>query len=207
MGGFVPFGVPRGWRPLAMEKPPAEPIVPEAEPASEPEPPVDTFGAELATEFVEKERERAQEHAVALAELARQEARVRAAAERLGQVTADLVRQRELALDTLRTGAADLVLAGARRIAGEALRIDGRLLDDMVAEAVTSLGGNGLILRVAEEDAERVRASVSASIRVDADPAVRGGCIADGLSGTIDASFDAAADAVRAAVEAWKAAG
>lgn len=215
MAAFVPMGTARAWqpmgRPLATVSETTQVVAEDvgrdsreeavAEPAT-----VDssTFGADLATEFIEKERARSMEHAAALAEIERLQAREKAAAERLAQVTADFVRQRDVALSELRAHAAELILAGARKIAGEALRVDPELLTAMIGEAVDALGTTGLTVRVASRDVERVQAIVAAGVVVESDASITGGCIATGPSGSIDASFERAADAVTAAVRAWK---
>ncbi len=221
MAAFVPMGTARAWQPMGrplttvlagandVATDDGRDVGPRNEPASvsETEPTTadsDAYGADLATECIRKEADREMEHAAALAEVERLQAREKAAADRLAAVTADFVRQRDVALGELRAHAAELILAGARKIAGEALRVDPALLTAMIAEAVDALGTTGLTMRVAERDAERVRGIVAVGVLVEADASISGGCVALGPSGSIDASFERAADAVSAAVRAWK---
>lgn len=185
---------------LAEAPSPAEDApAPEDAPAAEP-----TAGAgrERATEL--EDRERAREHAEAVAELERLQARERAAAERLGELAAEFARLRDGLVQEMRAHTATLVLQLARRVAGEGLRTQPELLDAMVRDAIDALGPGEVLVRVSPEDEPRVRATLTGSgVRVEADPSVAAGCVSKGALGTIDASLDTAMASAEVAVRAW----
>lgn len=163
----------------------------------------------LAEDFSARERHRAKEHATALAELKRQQQQHQQASALLKKAAEELERAHVRALDELRHGAADLILEAARRIAGEALRVQPALLDALVDEAVDALGTQGLLLKVAPEDVERVESVLKGHGRltVEADPNIEGGCVASSPAGRIDATLGTAFAAIETIVHCWRDAG
>jgi flagellar biosynthesis/type III secretory pathway protein FliH len=136
--------------------------------------------------------------------LALEAASAREAAVRLGAAAEALVQARGRLLADLRAQAGEAVLAMARRVAGEALRVDPLVLQGLVDEVVEALGATGLSLRVSPADADRVRGALrDRGIHVIADDHVDAGMVGDGLGGTFDASLDAGFAAMRRAVDAW----
>ncbi len=128
-------------------------------------------------------------------------ARLRAATEALGVTRRRLV-------DDIREGVGHLVLAGARRLAGEGLRDQPGLVESLVQDAVASLGRDGLVVRVAPDDLARVtRALEGSGAQVLADPAITGGCTAATPFGSLDATVDTACAALERVVAQWQTAG
>lgn len=129
-------------------------------------------------------------------------------ATRLHNMAEGLLSARRRLVDELREGVGSLILAGARKLAGEALRDQPGLVEALVADAVATLGRDGLVVRVAPSDAERARLALQGTgAEVIADAAVDGGCVATTPFGSVDASFATAAEALRIVVERWQTAG
>lgn len=148
-------------------------------------------------------RERA--HSAALASLAAAEAEARSAAGTLREATESVRAMRRGLVDEVRATTAAVILEAARRIAGDALHADPALLNAIVDEAVRTLGRDGLVVRVAPVDGERVRKALGAGdITVVEDPTITAGCVCEGLAGSIDASVECAVAAVAAVLEQWK---
>lgn len=158
----------------------------------------------LAAEYAEREKVRTAEHAQLVADLDAQKAKTKAANDRLGQLAGELVRLREAMIQELRSHSGTLLLLGARKLAGEALRTQPGLLEGLVRETVETLAGANITVRVNPEDVERITESMGPAVRVVGDPQVRAGCIAEGEAGLVDASVDTAAGSLLTEVQAWK---
>lgn len=218
MTAFVPLvGLP-AWTPLVPPLLPAaaEPRVPpgererrrggserERQPAPELETPAvvievapreeERDAEEAAIALAMARRAEARQHADAMAELHRLQGEARAEGERLARLAEGLDALRHELLAEVRAHAADLVLAAAGRVAGAALRTEPGLIEGLLEDALGSLGGADLVVRVSPEDEARVVRWVDGRpIRVVADPSVRAGCVASSPNGCLDASLDTA---------------
>ena len=157
-----------------------------------------------AAELAERDALRAAEHAQLLADLDAQKQKAKATSERLGQLAGEMVRARAAMIEEVRTAAGTLLLTGARRLAGEALRAQPGLLEGLVTEIVDSMAADTVTLRVNPADVERLGATFGDRVRVVGDPAVAAGCIAQGDAGSVDASVDTGLGALAGEVSAWK---
>ncbi len=155
-------------------------------------------------EFSANEALRAREHQMLVAELEAERKRLRDASARLGQLAGELTRVRGSLLAEMRAQAGDVLLAGAQALATRALVADPALLLAMVDEAVATLGGSGVTVRVNPVDVERVSGAFGGAATVIADEGVHAGCICEGATGTIDRRFDTANAALVAETTAWK---
>lgn len=200
VGGFTSGLVAR---PVAarVEPPPVPRELEVTAPTVSPEP-VAVSPAEA--QFEASEALRAREHQMLLAELEAERKRLRDASARLGQLAGELTRVRGALLAEMRAQAGDVLLAGAQALATRALAADPGLLLSMVDEAVATLGGSGVTVRVNPDDVERVTLAFGGAATVIADEAVHAGCICEGATGTIDRRFDTANAALVAETAAWK---
>jgi flagellar biosynthesis/type III secretory pathway protein FliH len=132
------------------------------------------------------------------------EQRARGNSERLGSLIADVGRLRDRLVAEVRAEAADLLLVGARRLAGRALRSDPGVLEALVGECVDALGGTVLVVRVNPDDVERVQAAVGDSVRVVPDASVVAGCLAEGEGTRVDASLGTTVGTLAAELAAWR---
>ena len=175
----------------------------------EPEPDPELIAHIEALEARLEEAENARKTAVAAAE-ARERAhgaKLNEALARLEAVTRDVEGARSRLVEEMRHGVGVVILEAARRIAGDQLRVDPRLLDAVVEEAGRALGKEGLVVRVAPMDVELVQARMQAAgVSVVGDPKITGGAICEGPSGSIDASLDSATAAIASVLEQWRAA-
>ena len=217
---LVPGSGPSAWRRLSSGASHAHamagdnvhalglPVPPEEEAPAE----MPAIDPELLAELEElraREALRADEHAAALEELAAQdrarEAQVTALLARLEHVARDVAAARDGLVAEVREGVGAVVLEAARRIAGDQLHVDPRLLDAIVDQAVGALGREGLVIRLSPLDAGVVRDRLrSTGITVVEDPALEAGAICEGPSGRIDASLDSAAAAIASVLEQWR---
>lgn len=127
---------------------------------------------------------------------------------RLRMAVEGVVASRQRVAQEVREGVGELVLATARRIAGEALRVQPGLLEALVSDAAATLGTEGLCIRVAPRDLDRITRALEASgVAVVADPDMEAGCVASSSRGAVDASLDTAVTALRAVVDQWQSAG
>lgn len=223
MSAFVGFARPRSsFAPTATARPPgftaglgARSVPPPTEPPPAPreakvELPVEVATAEPVTlsvaeaQFEANEALRAREHQMLLAELEAERKRLRDASARLGQLAGELTRVRGSLLAEMRAQAGDVLLAGAQALATRALAADPALLLAMVDEAVATLGGSGVTVRVNPVDVERVSSAFGGAATVIGDEGVHAGCICEGTTGTIDRRFDTANAALVAETAAWK---
>ncbi len=192
----------------AVEQAPPPPEEPEAGGAA-----VDLEGALAATmEALEAERRAHEQTKAQLASTAGQlalatdsveveAARLRAAVEGLGATRRRLV-------DEIREGVGQLVLASARKLAGEGLRVQPGLVEALVVDTVAALGREGLVVRVSPDDVSRVtRALDGTGAQVVADNTIEGGCAAATPFGSVDATLQTATAALRVVVEHWQSAG
>jgi flagellar biosynthesis/type III secretory pathway protein FliH len=184
----------------------------EAPPAIDEGPAVDTAAAataaaaaaaaalEAATAAATAAREAAEIEAERLAEVRAafevEVERARAFAEALEAAQSKLVRE-------IRGEVAQIVLAAARAIAGEALHADPLLLDAMVSTAVEAFGRDGLVVRVAPADAPGVRLR-HPELEVREDATLEAGMVATGPAGSLDASFGRATTAIEDALARWR---
>ena len=76
------------------------------------------------------------------------------ATERVLQVARAVDGARSQLVEELREAVGGVILEAARRMAGQALHADPRLVDAIVDEASRALGREGLVVRVAPQDAE-----------------------------------------------------
>lgn len=149
------------------------------------------------------ERERA--HRAALESLAHAEADARAAAALLRESARSLTEMRKVLVAEVRSATAAVILEASRRIAGDALHADPRLLEAIVEQAARSLGKGGLVVRVNPVDAAIVRDVFGPTgVEIVEDFNIEGGCICEGPSGLIDASVEGAVAAVAAVLDQWK---
>jgi flagellar biosynthesis/type III secretory pathway protein FliH len=147
------------------------------------------------------------EHAAALDALAAQRRELAQAVERVAQVARSVDAARTALVEELREGIGAVILEAARRMAGEALHADPRLVEAMVEEASRALGRDGLRVRVAPADAAHLRATLEGQgIVVVEDPRVDAGAICEGPSGRIDASLASATSAIASVLSQWRAA-
>jgi flagellar biosynthesis/type III secretory pathway protein FliH len=167
---------------------------------------------ELLAELEElraREAVRTEEHAAAVEELAAQdrarEAQVAELLARLDRVARDVAAARDGLVAEVREGVGAVILEAARRIAGDQLHVDPRLLDAIVDQAVGALGREGLVIRLSPIDAGVVRERLrSTGISVVEDPSLAAGAICEGPSGRIDASLESAAAAIASVLEQWR---
>lgn len=191
--------------------PPAEEPAAPAEGAPSPGPDlqaeIERLGAELAAErAAHAETGRKLEEAAALA--SRNAASLEAEADRLRQVADGLVATRRRLVEELREAAGVLVLAGARKLAGEGLRTQPGLVEALVDDAVAMLGRDGLVVRVGPGDVDRVTLALTGSgAQIVADTTITGGCFAATPFGAVDATVQTAAAALQLVVERWQTAG
>lgn len=157
-----------------------------------------------AAELAEREAAREAEHRLLLADLESQKQKAKSTAERLGQLAGELVRARASLIEEVRASAGTLLLTGARRLAGEALRAQPGLLESLVSEIVHSMSADVVTVRVNPADVERLSATAGETIRVVADPGVQAGCVVYGDAGSVDASLDTGLGALAGEVSAWK---
>ena len=206
---FVPM--PRqktAWEPLIRSERPAPPPTArpkEAAPPPRAEDPQKLAQAALRAEFEAKDKARAAEHAAALAKLQAQQAEVQQQLEKLRALATELEGSRKTLLQQLRTGAGMLILEAARRMAGDGLRTQPELLDQMVSEATDALGSKGLVLHVSAQDAEHLAETLKETgILVETDFQMSGGLRAESPAGRLDASLEAALIALSKVVEQWQ---
>lgn len=151
----------------------------------------------------EIERERA--HCAAMSALAEAQAEARSAAVLLRQSAQALTDLRKVLLAEVRTATAAVIFEAAKRIAGEALHTDPRLLEAIVEDAVRTLGKGGLVVRINPIDGDILRDVLQlAGVEVVEDFSIAGGCVCEGPAGTIDASVERAVAAVGAVLDQWK---
>lgn len=152
---------------------------------------------------VELDRDRA--HQAAISSLEEAEAEARAAAKLLRETARALDGMRKRLLDDVRASTAAVILEAARRIAGDALHADHRLLEAIVEEAVRTLGNEGLVIRISPTDHAMLERTLAGSgIRVVEDFFIEAGCICEGPAGSIDATAERAAAGVAAVLDQWK---
>jgi flagellar biosynthesis/type III secretory pathway protein FliH len=161
----------------------------------------------LEAELIRREQSRAREHAAALAELEAERQKMRAANTRLGQLAGELQRLRAAMVAEMRAEASEILLQGARRLAHESLRADESLLAAMAIDAAAALGGDERVVRVNPDDVAALEGQLGDRFKVVADPKIEAGCIVEGHGGSIEATVEAAAAALRADTEAWRRAG
>jgi flagellar biosynthesis/type III secretory pathway protein FliH len=180
-----------------VSPPEAEPVPPEPDP-------------ELMARIEElegRDATREAEHAAALRALEAQRKELQAAIERVGQVARAVDGARGAIVEELRTGIGGVILEAARRMAGHALHADPSLVETMVEEAARALGREGLVVRVAPQDAALLAPRLGAmGVVVREDPSVDAGAICEGPSGRIDASLASATSAIASVLAQWRAA-
>lgn len=156
-------------------------------------------------EIDERAAVREREHEAAMNALADAEGEARAAARTLRETAASLDAMRKVLLAEVRASTAAVILEAARRIAGDELHADPRLLQAIVEEAVRTLGRGGLVVRVCPQDGETLRQALQGGgIEVVEDFSIEGGCICEGPGGSIDASVTRAVAGVAAVLDQWK---
>jgi flagellar biosynthesis/type III secretory pathway protein FliH len=185
-----------------------EPEPPPAPPEPDPELVARIEELEAALEQSAAELEaRDAEHAAAMETIAAQRKDLAQAVERVAQVARSVDAARTALVEELREGIGSVILEAARRMAGEALHADPRLIEAMVEEASRALGREGLRVRVAPQDAAHLRAALEGQgIVVVPDPRVDAGAICEGPSGRIDASLESATSAIASVLSQWRAA-
>lgn len=151
----------------------------------------------------EPERDRA--HRAAMSGLAQELADARAATLLLRQAALALTNMRKALLAEVRTATAAVIFEAAKRIAGDALHADPRLLEALVEDAVRTLGETGLVVRVNPVDGPLLRDVLQRSgVEVVEDFSISGGCVCEGPAGTIDSSVERAVAAIGAVLDQWK---
>ena len=159
----------------------------------------------LRAEFEAKDAARAKEHAAAQQKLQQQQAELQQQQERLKKLATEMEASRRTMLKQLRTGAGQLILEAARRIAGDGLRTQPELIDQMVVEATEALGSQGLVLHVGTSDAEHLQESLKETgILVETDFQMAGGLRAESPAGRLDASMETALIALSRVIESWQ---
>jgi flagellar biosynthesis/type III secretory pathway protein FliH len=158
-------------------------------------------------ELEARDAARREQHEEAMQSLVAREKEMAEAPARLPAAAQGLDAARQAVITEIREGVGPVILEAARRIAGDQLHVDTRLLDAVVEEAVRALGRDGLLVRVAPVDLKLVRSRLQPlGIEVVEDPRISGGVICEGPTGRIDASLEAASEAIRAVLEQWRAA-
>jgi len=199
-GKWTP-GVVRG---LAIVDPTSQPDAEvEAESAAPTAEELETRLAELA----ELEEQRRLEHEAAMAEVRRIELALTDAEERMEGLVLEVAEQRSELVAEVRQGLASLVLAAARRIAGDGLKMDPSLLDALVEDGIRGFGESVLVLRVGSSDFERMEARFRGSEQVSVveDPLIQAGCICEGRAGRIDSTAATAEETVAMVLRQWAA--
>jgi flagellar biosynthesis/type III secretory pathway protein FliH len=205
MGEFVPLFPRRSWRVLGPPVPAASVAVAVAEPLPAVEPPVVPEADPREEMWAAREAARMAEFAASMAELEAAKARHRSAAARLGQLCGELATQQAAMVAELRAVGGELVLAGARRVATDALRADPAVVASLVEEALAAVAADDLVVAVHPDDVPAMEAALDGRGRAVGDASVRAGAVFRGRCGRMDASVDTAMEALRAAVQAWKA--
>jgi flagellar biosynthesis/type III secretory pathway protein FliH len=174
-----------------------------------PEPPepdgLESLRTEVEAAARKAEAQRLTEHKAAMAAVTQRQKSLEEAEARVVEIARQLQEERNNLVKEARGALGGLIFEAARRIAGEALRVDPGMLDALVDEGVRALGDEGLVIRVSAADAARLRSRLEPrGIKVIADPKVTGGCLCEGPAGRIDASLGAAEAAVGAVLDQWK---
>jgi len=174
--------------------------------AEEPPPTSERLATRMA-ELDQLEEQRGQEHEAALVEIQRVELELTDAEERIQSLIMDVQAQRSELVAEVRQGLASLVLAAARRIAGDGLKVEPGLLDALVEDGIRGFGDNTLILRVGSSDFTRMEARFSGSEQVSVveDPLIQAGCICEGRAGRIDSTAATAEETVATVLRQWAA--
>jgi flagellar biosynthesis/type III secretory pathway protein FliH len=158
-------------------------------------------------ELEERDAARTAAHDEAMAHIAEREREMSAASARLVAAAKGLDSARHTVITEIREGVGPVILEAARRIAGDQLHVDPRLLDAVVEEAVRALGRDGLLVRVSSQDAALIRSRLAPlGIEVVEDPGISAGAICEGPTGRIDASLEAASEAIQSVLDQWRAA-
>jgi flagellar biosynthesis/type III secretory pathway protein FliH len=177
-------------------------------PPKEAAPPPDPNKAALAAvraEFEAKEKARVAEHAAAMAKLQQLQAEEQQRLEILKGLALELEGSRKKLLQQVRTGAGQMILEAARKIAGDALRNQPELVEQMVAEATEALGSKGLVLHVSPQNSEHLLETLKdTGILVETDFQMSGGLRAESPAGRLDASLETALVALSRVVEQWQ---
>jgi len=154
-----------------------------------------------------EERGRAAAEADAVARIAELESGFASELARLEAVAAGLQDYREALAAEARDACGRLVVQAVRRVAVRTPEILDAVLEARCAEVAESMVGAGEVtVRVHPDDlglAGRLLGE-RPGWRLVADPALKGGCIAESDAGRMDASLDAGLDAIQEAVKAWR---
>ena len=162
--------------------------------------------AALRAELDAKDAARLKEHAAAMTALKQQQAEAEAQRDRAAQLCTELEAARHVLQRQFRDGAGQLILEGARRIAGIGLRTQPELLRDMLMESIDALGKADLILYVSSQDVDSLRARLKDTpIRIESDERIEGGLLAESPAGRVDATMGTALQAISAVIDHWKA--
>jgi flagellar biosynthesis/type III secretory pathway protein FliH len=207
-GDWTPIATPAsGFSPAARAQGPGGTPGPAAAPPRAPEETSAAAIARLERELAAlraRDAERSREHDEAMAAVRAEQAAVDGAVGRLDAAAKRVEAERATLLGEVRAGLGALVLTAAQRIAGDALAADPALLDALVDEGVRALGREGLVVRVAPDDLERVEARVAGTgVRVVGDSSIEAGCACEGPAGRIDATIATAVAAVRSVLTQW----
>lgn len=182
----------------------AAPIDEPQEPA-EPLPPPGPTEEEILERIASAERAVEEKYQAKLAELDAQVQQAVASLE--GQAKALDDHRQELAAEA-RQQAGALVVGAIRQLCGTLPEALDALIRDRVSAAAEALvGASEVVLRVRPEDRDAAADTLGSreGWRIEADPTLSGGCIAQSVSGTVDGSLDAAMAALDDAVAAWRA--
>jgi flagellar biosynthesis/type III secretory pathway protein FliH len=156
-------------------------------------------------ELEARDAARSAAHDEAMQRLAEREKEIASSSARLVAAAKGLDAARHAVIMEIREGVGPVILEAARRIAGDQLHVDPRLLDAVVEEAVRALGRDGLLVRVAPADLKLVRARLQPlGIEVIEDAAISAGAVCEGPTGRIDASLETAARAIQSVLEQWR---
>lgn len=155
-----------------------------------------------------EQRARSAAEAEAAERLAEQEARFTSELRRLEAVVAGLQEYREVLAAEARDACGRLVVQAVRRVAVRTPEVLDAVLEARCAEVAESMvGGGAVTVRVHPDDMTLAGRLLGErpGWRLVPDPALKGGCIAEGEAGRMDASLDAGLDAIQEAVKAWRA--
>jgi flagellar biosynthesis/type III secretory pathway protein FliH len=156
-------------------------------------------------ELEARDEARKSAHEEAMMRLAEREKDLTSASARLVAAAKGLESARQAVIMEIREGVGPVVLEAARRIAGDQLHVDSRLLDAVIEEAVRAIGRDGLLVRVAPSDLQLVRARLQPmGIDVIEDASISAGAVCEGPTGRIDASLETAARAIQSVLEQWR---
>lgn len=160
--------------------------------------------AELEAELIRRDQARQVEHESRIAELEIERQKLHAASTRVGSVAGELVRARVAMIDQFKSAAGSLLLAGARRLAGESLSAQPELLANRANELAALLGDGDVRVRVNPADHAALAPLLPDSMSLVSDTNVGAGCIVESSHGSVDGSVSTAGRGLDHQTAAWR---